>query len=750
MRKAELLAPAGSYEAFLGAVHAGADAVYLGGQKFSARAYAENFSTEDILRAIRYAHLYDRKVYLTLNTLMKDREICELYDYLNPLYQEGLDGVIVQDIGVFTLMREYFPELALHTSTQMTLTGSYGAKLLKKLGAKRIVPARELSLEELKQIKEEAEIEIETFIHGAMCYCYSGQCLFSSLLGGRSGNRGRCAQPCRLPYQMTIDYKRRSAGTQYPLSLKDMCTIQMLPALIEAGIDSFKIEGRMKKPEYAAGVTALYRRYIDKYYENPEAEFKIAGEDMTKLQSLYIRSDLQNGYYHRHNGAEMITPHKPSYAGADEALLKSIRQDYIEKKPALAVTGAITLKEGMPAQMTVRRDRTEITIQGNIVEKALKQPLTAQEVEKQICRTGNTAFTFSELEVTLEGAVFMPLKSLNELRRKALEQLESTLLADKARPLPLTDISVSNREQSRLQETSAENTEHKVPEHAMPKHIMVLTAEVNTKKQLQAVYALGRADRIYIPSDLLLEQDAAELLASPYDAGGDRPRIYAALPHIIRAEDRQHMQRMEAVLQTQEIDGVLIRNFEALEWLQEIRWQKRVIADANLYVWNKESKRFFTDMGIHMTTPYELNERELCRLDITGMEVPVYGKIPMMITANCIRKTGGSCNKRNNPLWDDPERNSVLTDRYHKQFDVITWCGHCYNIIYNSIPLSLHRFLSKIENAGAGSIRLIFTTENTLETERITAYFDDRRRNETEELPPYEEYTNGHYKRGVD
>lgn len=262
MKNVELLSPAGNYESFLGAINAGADAVYLGGTKFGARAYADNFTEEEICKAIFYAHLFQKKVYLTVNTLMKNPEMDELYDYLSPFYEAGLDGVIVQDLGVFMFIREHFPHLALHVSTQMTITGVNGAKLLKELGAERIVPARELSLEEIIKMKQETGLEIETFIHGAMCYCYSGQCLFSSILGGRSGNRGRCAGPCRLPYQIGTDKKN---DVEYPLSLKDMCTLEILPDLIEAGIDSFKIEGRMKKPEYAAGVTSIYRKYIDLY-----------------------------------------------------------------------------------------------------------------------------------------------------------------------------------------------------------------------------------------------------------------------------------------------------------------------------------------------------------------------------------------------------------------------------------------------------------------------------------------------------
>ena len=265
--KTELLAPAGSYEAMTAAFAAGADAVYIGGQKFGARAYADNLDTDQMMDAIAYARLHGKKLYLTVNTLLKERELEEeLYDYLLPFYEQGLDAVIVQDFGVFSLIRNTFPDLAVHCSTQMTITGPFSAALLESLGASRIVTARELSLEEIRKIRRQTKLEIESFVHGALCYCYSGQCLFSSMLGGRSGNRGRCAQPCRLPYQV-FEKGRQLNGknSAYPLSPKDMCTIDLLPEIIRSGVTSLKIEGRMKRPEYTAGVVRIYRKYLDQF-----------------------------------------------------------------------------------------------------------------------------------------------------------------------------------------------------------------------------------------------------------------------------------------------------------------------------------------------------------------------------------------------------------------------------------------------------------------------------------------------------
>ena len=305
----EVLAPAGSYDSFRAALTAGADAVYAGGPHFGARAYAENFTEEQLLEAIDEAHLHGRRFYLTVNTLVKDQELPQLYRYLEPLYRGGLDAVIVQDTGVFQVVRTCFPDLDIHASTQMTITGAEGARFLKECGAVRAVPARELSLEEIRHMKQAAGMEIECFVHGALCYCYSGQCLLSSLIGGRSGNRGQCAQPCRLHYA--------SGGKKgYLLSLKDICTLELIPDLIDAGIDSFKIEGRMKRPEYVAGVTSMYRKYVDLYQKSGRERFRVSEEDQEMLLDLYNRGGFHTGYYQQKNGRDMIASDRPNHAGA--------------------------------------------------------------------------------------------------------------------------------------------------------------------------------------------------------------------------------------------------------------------------------------------------------------------------------------------------------------------------------------------------------------------------------------------------
>ncbi len=314
----EVLSPAGTYESFLAAVSAGADAVYLGGSMFGARAFAGNFDKEELIRAIDYAHIHGRKIYLTVNTLLKEKELEDnLYEYIRPYYEEGLDAVIVQDYGVFNFIKNNFPDMDIHASTQMTVTGREGAKLLWNMGASRVVTARELKLSEIASIRNEIpDIEIESFVHGALCYCYSGQCFMSSLIGGRSGNRGRCAQACRLPYDVYKDERQiNNRGEKYVLSPKDMCALNILPKVIEAGVNSLKIEGRMKSPEYTAGVVSMYRKYTDMYLERGTEGYKVDEADIEKLMDLYNRGSFTDGYYTENTGVRMMSMSRPNHQG---------------------------------------------------------------------------------------------------------------------------------------------------------------------------------------------------------------------------------------------------------------------------------------------------------------------------------------------------------------------------------------------------------------------------------------------------
>lgn len=738
-KRVELLAPAGNYESFLGAVHAGADAVYLGGEKFGARAYADNFTKEQLCSAIRYAHLYNRKVYLTLNTLVKEREMSQLYEYLSPFYEEGLDGVIIQDIGVFLYVKEHFPKLSLHVSTQMAITGAYGAEKLKQLGAERIVPARELSLEEVHLIKEKTGIEIETFIHGAMCYCYSGQCLFSSILGGRSGNRGKCAQPCRLPYKV-------GGKEAYYLSLKDMCTIEMLPQLIEAGIDSFKIEGRMKKPEYTAGVTALYRKYIDRYYQNGKENYAVGRTDMEMLKSLYIRSEIQDGYYNRHNGAAMVTVEKPSYSGSDEKLLKEIRERYIEKQPRIPVRGTIFLRIGEPAEFHAEGQGGRAVVKGAMVQEALKQPATEESIKKQLLKCGGTPFRMEELSVEMEENLFLPLKELNELRRKTLDALEEHIREQNG----------FTRRERKEEAAAGKNKTGENGGISFEEGIYVL---VQTKEQLAAVERFAaqnitkdkdtkeiRIRAVFAAAELFETVNGSLKRNKEYELAKELKKyikegVFAAYPYVMRSKDYK---KAVCFCEEEIFSGILVRNMEELSFLQSKGYGGKIVTDAGLYLWNQRAAEFFLKEADLCTAPLELNRAERRSLKSETMQI-VYGRIPMMITANCIQKTSGMCLRGKNADGETGKEFLQMTDRMGKRFPVYRNCLNCYNVIYNSVPLSLHKETAK----EPGKYRLDFTTENGAETEEILSYFC-RIYAKGGENPPYREYTTGHEKRGVD
>lgn len=742
MRRVELLAPAGNYESFLGAINAGADAVYLGGDKFGARAYAENFNTQELCRAVRYAHLFGKKVYLTLNTLIKEREFAQVYEYVLPFYEAGIDGIIVQDMGVFAFVREHFPGLPLHVSTQMTVTGVNGAAFLKDQGAERIVPARELSLEEIKVIKDKTGLSIETFIHGAMCYCYSGQCLFSSILGGRSGNRGKCAQPCRLPYQVLDRDKRAGGSVNYPLSLKDMCTIDNLPDLIEAGIDSFKIEGRMKKPEYAAGVTAIYRKYIDLYYEKGRENYIVSPADKQMLESLYIRSEIENGYYYRHNGGEMITKDFPGYSGSDDAVLQKVRSRYLEQKRKLPVVMSAVFCKGNEAVLTVSCQNARVTVSGKEVQQAVKQPVTRENIADGLTALGESEFTLEELDIVAEDDIFYPLKGIKELRREALARLSEELCGDFSERHAVPVHQGKSPGKNIYKHSSADTIDG------------ALRVLVTKKEQMEAVLESGLAiHRLYVDSDLLCE---GILILEDYKnrllRTNPHVQIYPVLPYIIRNHDRAYLDRLLPVLQAS--DGCMVRNAEGYAWLRSAGYRKPICGDAGLYIWNRESHSFWEDKLDGFCLPYELSEKGQADLPLDErFEKVIYGHLPMMLTANCVAKTSGRCmlGAKNADHFS-----FAIKDRYAKNFPVYTNCVHCYNVIYNSVPLSLHGKLGRNWPEMRVSKRLDFTVEDYRQTKEVLKYFgqmcmhteDDAQARLAE--APFEEYTTGHEKRGAE
>lgn len=726
--KTELLAPAGSYDSLRAAVNAGADAVYAGGSIFGARAFADNFDNDSMLRAIDYIHLHNKKLYLTVNTLLKNSEIEKmLYEYILPLYCQGLDAVIVQDMGVFEFIKYKFPDLSIHASTQMTSTGVHSAAMLKRLGAARVVTARELSLFELKKIHENVNIEIESFIHGAMCYCYSGQCLLSSMLGGRSGNRGRCAQPCRLPFDVSCGGIKNNKNEKYILSLKDMCTIDILPDIIEAGVYSLKIEGRMKSPEYVAGVVEIYRKYIDLYFEKGKKNFKIDKNDYEKLTSLYSRNGFSKGYYMEHNGRDMLSLSKSSYNSVYNDRIEKLRDKYVSKDVKVQIKAKIKIQAGQPCDFVITEKISGKTVHivGNVFEYADKRSATYDDIKKQLSKFGNTPFECAEINIELDDGLFVPVKALNEMRRQATEKLECAMLKEYRRFEPHDNITDST-------DYTMQNFKHFKGGESLE-----IICSVETVEQFNAVVRNDGISQIYVSLDFIAPDIIENLITKAHSFG---KKCLIVMPYIFRENTEIYLNTM-CMNAFRYADGFLIKNIDEIEYLKDFAGVK--IADYSLYTMNDYAVKFYSDIGFDScTVPLELNSGEIYERDNQNNQMLVYGYLPLMVTAGCIKKTLNSCDA-NSSVY-------VLTDRYKKKFSGRTSCNFCYNLIYNSQPLSLLSCLDEVKKSGIHVIRLNFTFETGEEAENISDLFIGAFINGNTMGDVLKEHTKGHFKRRVD
>ena len=796
-KKVEILSPAGSYESLKAAIAAGADAVYIGGSRFGARAFANNLQEDKLLEAIDYVHLHGRRIYLTVNTLLKEKELQEeLYEYLLPYYKHGLDAVIVQDIGVLQFVKEHFPDLSIHASTQMTITNVLGAKILEELGVERVVTARELQIDEVAEINRQTNVEIESFVHGALCYCYSGQCLYSSLLGGRSGNRGQCAQPCRLPYKVQGDKE-----SQYVLSLKDMCTLEYIPELIESGIYSFKIEGRMKKPEYVALVTAMYRKYVDLYLEKGKKGFRVDPKDREMLMDLYNRGGSHGGYYHTKNGRDMLSLARPNHAGVpalqvlrchgknvsvktlvdihkgdvielpdgaenytfsgdvkagqnvnimihkkqlfqkdailnrtrNEQLITDIHENIIRLELKEKIKGKLILSSTDFAKMMVSYGDIIVEVTGDVAQEAINQPMDAARIEKQMRKTGNTPFEFETLDIELHGNLFMPMQSLNELRRNALEELEKQSVKayrrDEGIELPSKRIS---------EENTGISGKTKEAETAECIHVYVESLE-----QFCEATEHTYIGRIYVDCNAIDTVWSNDSIVSLIEEAHEKEKqIYFCMPHIFRKDTIQKYEENYAHIFMQNWDGVLIRNYESYEFLREHDYKKNIVTDYNPYQFNSYAKNFWMNEEVESTTaPLELNYRELQDVGVENSELVVYGHLPMMVSAQCIRKTAEGCKKQRGTL--------TFKDRYQKIFTVKNHCDYCYNMIYNTAPLVLTDQKSEIESLNPKALRLNFTIEDRKTMKDILRLYEDVFVKGGCSKEPDIEFTRGHFKRGI-
>lgn len=696
----ELLAPAGSKESFYAGIGAGADAVYLAYEKFGARAYAGNFSLEDITECIDIAHLYGKKVYLTVNTLVKEKEFEELDEFAQSGIPSISDGLIIQDLGVASFFKDNYPLIPLHASTQMSITGAKGAALLQTLGFSRIVPARELSFDEIRDIHDRTGLEIECFVHGAMCYSYSGQCLFSSVLGGRSGNRGRCAQPCRLSYRIQGSPKDTET---YPLSLKDMCTLEILPKILDSGVCSLKVEGRMKPAEYVEGVISVYRKYIDLYLSGDE--YAVDKNDLKKLSELYVRGDLSHGYYDRHNSRDMVTVTSHGYNGSDkDAEKKDIETADTGSRylPKIKVSFSAEFKIGKEALITAYASTEDgrdasASVKGDIIQSAVKASVSEDDIRKSLKKLGNTPFITDDelISVEIEEGCFYSLKGINELRRSVLSQIRNKLKFDSAKNTEVYDCSGLR----------PVNTKTLLLKNG-------LSFLIRTSDQLRAIDSvLSGSDqegisRVYIEESLFSDADNTEIIRHFTDTS-DIP-VYLASSFIRRIGDRP--ERLREYFSEGLLSGVLVRNLEDLASFSDTE-DVNIISDFGLYSWNSRAVDELCRYADGCTLPLELSNSECRNLAAsTDMHVEkvIYGRAPLMISANCIRKTLKSCTKKSGF--------ETIIDRKGISFPVYADCEHCLNVIYNSVPLILKK-VPGICN------RIEFTTESRDECEKLIGIF---------------------------
>lgn len=776
VRKPELLSPAGSYEAFLAAIHSGCDAVYLGGAKFGARANAQNFSRQEIVQAIDYAHLLGKKVYYTANTLIKEDELQEFLTEVDFLVSEGIDAVILQDYGAFSLLKQHFPMLPLHASTQMTVHSLRGVQYLQEIGFERIVLSRELSLIEIKNIIQQTNIEIECFVHGALCYCYSGQCYFSSMLGGRSGNRGTCAQPCRLPYQTEAKSKE-----QYLLSPKDIQTLTILPELVRSGIHSFKIEGRMKSPIYVGQMTSLYRHYIDLYDQDPD-HYQVEEHDLQKMLQVFNRGGFSTGYFLNRNGKEMMGIDLPKHqgivvgevvnvnqnSGASIQLQKEISQgDCLEIRgkdpisftatekgvlPTLLYKGNIRgiqrgdtvlrltdvrlnkeislsngknnfkrqidghfeAKIGEECKLTLQIDEISFSVKGPIVQKAMNEGMSEEQISRQFRKMGNEPFELQNLVFCMDQQIFLPIQALNELRRTASNLLKEQLIS-----------------QSKCQKI---DPEYKSKKNVNPLVNSYLTVLIRDYKQFEIIVE-------YNVNSVILEMsffsnNQIQLINERCRKKNIELRI--AIPRIVRDDQIRVLQERIQDITAAGVNSFLVRNIDGY---QVVPKNLPVLFDYTMNLMNNPALAFFKNQNDSKTTAsIELNQRELSKL--TDMdEILVYGYLPLMVSSQCVDKTvSGLCQKNN--------QSSQIIDRKGIRFNLKKDCTQCNQTLYNSVPVLLIDEQKELIKMGFRGFRieLLDESENDIREILRMATEPNEMKEQTKKI---QDFTRGHFRRGV-
>ncbi len=764
----ELLAPAGSYDSVIAALNGGCDAIYIGGANFNARAYADSPTDEKLKEIIDICHLRAVKVFITVNILYKEKELPELINFISKMYEYGADGFIIQDWGLFCILKESFPNVELHASTQMTIHNSKAAQQSEKLGFHRVVLSRELSLEEIHEITKVINIDTECFVHGALCVSYSGRCLMSSMIGGRSGNRGRCAQPCRMEYSLVKNKNVLKKG--YLLSLKDMSTAEMTKTLMNAGIYSFKIEGRMKSPEYVYMVVSAYRKAVD--------NGSISQEELKNLTQIFNRGgSLQTGYYKNWAGADMMSSSPKSsgtYAGqVIKCLGKSVKikltedlhkgdgieiwnkgentgcgisqefkagqvitlnvkgnvgspvyksfdknlNDYLKKQCKTLdrqrkVSADVNINVGKATVMELKTPEGSVKVQGEVVSAAENQPITKESLVSRLSKTGNTPFVLEFDTVYVDENAYLPVSALNNLKRQACEALEKKIIDFYARP----HIDCEYKKQA-----------VKLPEN---KYFTVL---VQNEQQFSAALEYN-VRRIYVE---LSKENCSLILKNISAAHSKNIELYAAMPKICRNSLSEEYKDIISCLENSELDGYLVRSMGSIET------QKNVVYDYSFNVFNSKTRDFLLQTGGVCLSP-ELNTGELKAVAGENTEIVVYGRLTLMTTHQCpiglydAQKKGKFCSKKNN------HEQYFITDRKNAEFPVMTHCESCTAFILNSAPLNVLNKWEEIDSIPTQYRRLEFTTEDKTETKNILNAYINGGPSEIKG-----NFTGGHYFRGV-
>ena len=638
-RLPELLAPAGDFEALLAAVKAGADAVYVGGRSFSARAFAKNFDLDEISLAVRYAHLHGVKLYVTVNTLVYDKELPMAIEYAGELYRLGVDAIIAADVGLIRAIRKHVPDLEIHASTQMGIHNSLGADQAADLGCSRVVLARECSLDDINSITEKCRPMTEIFLHGALCVCHSGQCLFSSMVGGRSGNRGECAQPCRLPY-----------NGKYPLSLKDLSLAAHIPELIASGVDSLKIEGRMKSPDYVYRVTKIYRRLLD---EGRAA----TSEELCELERVFSRGGFTDGYFTEKTAKGMTgvrsEEDKKSSRSFEELHFSPVRK---------RISAAVKLKLGEPAEITFTLGDRSVTAKGHPPVPAISSPFTESAVKERVMKLGDTYLTLSaeDITVTLDEGINLSPSALNAIRREAADRLSSF---------------------------DREFTPKKYEPSARARAERLITVEVNN---------------IDLAKEILKDATNADIISVPYEAltegESNIEKVSLAIPAIVMERELPEVEKMLVDAKKRGIMYATVDNIGHFVLAKSYGF--RIFGGARLNTLNRESAEAYRALGAEaLVLSHELS---LSQARDIGGGVTVYGRIPLMITERCFIKDNFGCDKCSK---------AHITDRTGAAFPMARAFGH-RNIIYNSVTTFMLDRLDELTAAGLDHRHFIISTES--------------------------------------